>query len=188
MKRDLERHLQDYYQDQALPEQRVGRIRDSARPTRRLVGYAAAAGFVVALVAGMAAYPLMPSGHDTTALTERFGEEVARNHIKYQEPDYRVNTVAELIEALNNQEFQVRPPEKKELTDGLRLLGGRFCSLAGQLAVQIYLKDEASGERASLYVTAADGELRNLGAEELRHDQTRIEVWEEEGLIYALAE
>jgi len=111
--------------------------------------------------------------------------EVAMNHLARLDPDFRGDSIAALDERMDRLPFSLTVPER--VGTATRIDGSRYCSLAGHLAAHLTLRDTDSGRPVSLFITAVAPDVQRLDG--LRDDVAGldIELWQEEGLFYAMA-
>jgi len=74
----------------------------------------------------------------------------------------------------------------RERLRGWRVEGGRYCSLAGELAAQINLSDGA-GRKSLLYVVPVPGELREAQSGERTYEGGTVRLWTDDGRLFAQA-
>lgn len=126
--------------------------------------------------------------HHLTSLserTERTIREAAMNHGTRLAMDYASSDVASLDDAMALLPFEIRRPGR--LDDSWTLLGGRYCSLAGHLAVHLTLVDASGDNTRSLFVTRAADDLDSLDGERQRINGVEVQLFGERGLFYAMA-
>jgi len=119
------------------------------------------------------------------SVTEQVAREVAMNHNKALTVEYPTNSYDVLSKEMDKLDFILRAPSAV-LQQGLVLVGGRYCSIQGQLAAQIKLSD-SDGRIYTLYQTHSAEQLKSINAGQLQRDQVDIQLWEEQGLLFALA-
>ncbi len=185
----MDRQLHDYYTRQSLSgrtlSQLTERIQNRSRvQRRRRVAYSLAAGLAaVALTLALGGrYWLMSD------LRLNVAEEVVLNHVKALEPDFLSADYTELTTALSKLDFEIRPPQHA-LLSGASLVGARYCSLQGQLAVQLRYEG-AEGLRFTLYQTPLAGRLARLtqvSKFSQNIDSVNVELWQQDGLLMGLA-
>jgi hypothetical protein len=167
------------------PSPRVMRRLDdatrAARPVRR-IGWLAA---IAAAAVGMAIATWLGLGYDPTKLAHRIADEVAMNHQKALELEFHGDRYAELDVAMDKLEFSLRRPDAAVHRD-LTLLGGRYCSIQGQLAAQLRLERE-DGSNATLYLTRLTRDLRHLPPQTLESRGIQVTLWQEADRFLALA-
>ena len=144
-------------------------------------GALAAVGAVLLVWMGYAG--LFDTRLEGAALARAVAGEVALNHTKSLRPDVLTGSFDEL--GLDRLDFEPRMPLR--LADiGLVLEGARYCSIQGQIAAQLVLRDEA-GTRLTLYQTRLSPGLTSVPDAELSLDGARVELWTEGDLLLGLA-
>jgi len=117
-------------------------------------------------------------------LGERTLREVAMNHRTRFDPDYRDDSIASLDERMGLLPFSLSAPAR--LDAALQVQGSRYCSLAGQLAAHVTLRD-AKRRPVSLFVTTLAHDVQRLDGLHERVAGLKVQLWQEEGLFYAMA-
>ena len=190
----LSEHLRRYYAERELPPETLERLarlaaaRADARggafrpPSRALVVAVLAASVVLALVGIQL---LRAPAAERVALAAAIAAEIALNHSKDLAVEFPANGYADLREQMDKLDFTLRPPGLPGAT-GLRIVGGRYCSIQGQLAAQIKLEDDA-GRMVTLYETRfADG-FAGLPEGDRNLEGLRVRIWREGDLLLGLA-
>ena len=229
-KKDLEQGLRDYYENRALGQEQVDRLLAQARsstthesqhrelkgarsPHEKAGGGPARAGhsrssralpMVAALLAAIVALVLIVAKiHDSSEsvpLSRRVAIEIARNHLKDLDPEFRTGDLRELQREMTKLDFSLVPPDQRYLSSGplvgelesaadgarLGLRGARYCSLQGQLAAQLEYED-AGGRTHTLYQTRDSDLLADIGAEQLNVHGLRLRLWAQSGVFFGLA-
>jgi len=184
-----EQPLRDYYREQALDESALRRIHESAlfaspgksRRARRKPLAAAAVVLVLLLAGGALVWRAA-----TPDVTELVAREVRTNYAKDLEPEVRAGDFAELAAGLPRLGFALTPTLESVPLAGWRVVGGRYCSLVGELAAQVNLTDEA-GREALLYVVPLVGGLRAVEVGPHSHEDADIHVWKDARRLYVQA-
>lgn len=184
----LDREIRAYYEAQALDDQRLDAILETARgqaapAPSSAVWYARIAAVVAVLIGAFAFIHMELTSRD---LTERVLAEIAMNHKKQLAVEVAAMDFSSLQEGLDRLEFSVVPPRR--LIGDADLIGGRYCSIQGSLAAQMKLRDPETGVIRTLYATVIDPELESIGERTLSHDGVRISLWNEQGVFFGLAE
>lgn len=118
-------------------------------------------------------------------VSERVAREVAMNHNKALEVEYQTDSFEVLSQYMNKLDFSLQVPSDKAFKN-FTLVGGRYCSIQGQLAAQIKLADN-SGQVYTLYQTRSGEHLESISVGRMQLDQVDIRLWEEQGFLFALA-
>lgn len=181
----LDQMVRDYYGEQALAEDRITRIIESAKLVRppwwRQPAWLTAAAAVV--LAGLCLAVL--ATRIPPEITVLVATEVAKNHQKYLEPEHASDRFEQVQAALPRLGFAITPT-RKEMLAGLTLTGGRYCSVQGELAAQLSLQDQA-GRRCTLYVAPLTEHLREAQPGVLDVAGVEIQIWHDAHCLYVLA-
>ena len=181
--------LRDYYREQALEESALRRIHESAlfaspvkspRAKRKLLAVAAV---ILVLLLGGGGLVWRAATPDMTALIAR---EVRTNYAKDLEPEVRAGGFSELAEGLPRLGFALSPSVESVPLAGWRVVGGRYCSLAGELAAQVNLTD-AAGRDSLLYVVPLVGQLSDVEVGPHSHEDAVIHVWKDGRRLFVQA-
>ncbi|MGF1657098.1 MAG: hypothetical protein ACFCU3_08990 [Verrucomicrobiales bacterium] len=181
----LEQKLQDYYNSRSLSADQVERIiksGDMVKSDGKLSpGWWFAAAAVVLLCLG-----LLSIQSNEAALQKRAAVEVAKNHSKDLAPEIFSTSFGEIQTALPRLDFPLEPTQPELLT-GLTVLGGRYCSLQGELAAQVSLVD-GEGRGCTLYITPLTEEMKKIqpGVRELP-EGLKVSIWHDAHRLFALA-
>lgn len=116
---------------------------------------------------------------------ERTLREVAMNHATRLSFEFEGESLAALDTSMNQLPFVLSEPSR--LPDDLKVLGSRYCSLSGQLAAHVKLREGKTGRPLSLFVTNSAATLNQLDGESGYVDGVEVELFYEGGLFYALA-
>lgn len=181
MKR-IEQVVQAHYADKKLPAERVEALLQQGsgrhKLRRRIWTMAVAAALVVAC---MGLY-----GHlQQEALSERVIAEVAMNHRKNLAVEVASGRYEAVQQQLDRLEFSILPAAA-ELGPTYALVGGRYCSIQGQLAAQLKVRDEGIGQIRTLYVASMNSALAEIVPREEILDGMQIRLWSANGRFFAL--
>ena len=138
------------------------------------------------LLMAMAAAWLFGRDASTESQVRATGVEVAMNHTKNLSVEVQSAAYPAIGNALDKLGFEPVAPTRIASPD-LELIGGRYCSIQGHLAAQLRLVD-AAGRRVTLYQTPLVSELESLAGHTITIDGIRVELWQEQGLLMALAQ
>lgn len=192
---DIDRSVKTYYEQAELSDeqlQKLAAMQDSVELSQQEEGVSTirkqrfANGWLRTMAAAsiVLAFALM-FVINSDSVTERVAQEVAMNHNKALTVEYPTNSYEVLSQQMDKLDFTLRAPSEA-LQQGLALVGGRYCSIQGQLAAQIKLSD-SDGRIYTLYQTHSGEELKGINAGQLQLDQVDIQLWQEQGLLFALA-
>ena len=119
-------------------------------------------------------------------LEGRVFKEIAMNHKKELSVEFETNSLGQLQASLDKLDFDLIKADEF-VSSNYELIGGRYCSIQGNLAAQLTVINNESGKSETLYVTTATGELENLKDTSFNYKGTRIKLWKEDGNLYGLA-
>ncbi len=177
---ELTRAVAAHYRRQRLSPERIATIVHNAPPRRRFPWpKLAAVACLVALAVGLHLH-IHQRNFTDLVLTE-----IALYHREQLAPDVYADDYQALKAALDRVDFALNPP--LAIRDRYQLVGGRYCSLLGHLAVQIKLRDPDSGGLHTLYTTALTERLAKVSNQDIRRDGVHIALWKERGVLFALA-
>jgi len=195
----LDQHLQRFYAGKRPSEDCLERLaalteppqtpapKDTAptagrRPAKaRLLGIAAT---LLLIILGSGALLLQHNRHHAD-LTWLVAKEIAVNHNKRLAIEFPASDYRALNRMMSKLDFSSVGSSRLPV-EQYQLLGGRYCSLQGQLALQLKLKDRA-GNRYTLYQTPLSKTLAVIPEGEQLIDGLRITLWREGGLLLGLA-
>ncbi len=108
-----------------------------------------------------------PSFTNDTSVQEDIIREVLTNHIHIRKLDIETNSISEVINYFDRLAFA--PFLSSQINRAsFDLMGGRYCTLQGELASQLYLKNKDNGDLATYYLAKYDrehfGEIPNLSS------------------------
>lgn len=183
--RDFEEILKKYYESKSMPDERIEYLlSESSRPAKTsFVKYFAYAAIAAVLVFfSMIIY----NSIQNRDLTNRVLAEIALNHNKRLSVDVVTSDYRTLGEKMDKLDFPIPAPDQSFMDD-YELIGGRYCSILGQFAAQLKVRDKKDGSIRTLYMTRLTPELEKLYPDSYHHDNTEIRLWESEGILYGLA-
>jgi len=188
---DIDRSVKAYYEQNKLNEEQLQKLtamqddvpvsQQQAPPKQWLRSSALAAASIT-----LAVMLFIVNGQSDAGIAERVAQEVAMNHNKALAVEYQTNSYEVLSQSMDKLDFKLRAPTAA-LNEGLALIGGRYCSIQGELAAQIKMVDEA-GRVYTLYQTRSNDMLQVINADRIQSAQVNIRLWQEQGLLFALAE
>ena len=118
-------------------------------------------------------------------LLSRVAQEVALNHNKQLSSDYISDSYTHLALVMDKLDFNLIAPTALQ-DAGYQLLGARYCSIQGNIAAQLKLRNQ-QGEMMTLYVSRLNDTLTELQHKEQSREQLLIRNWYEGELFYSLA-
>lgn len=189
--RNLSDHIKEHYVRQQPRAEKLEQWlaqynaveRAGAMRRRRMPYGIAAALALLAVIVSVPAWRAVVVSDWTT----RAALEVALNHRKHLAPEFEASDYDALRAAMDKLDFGLVAPQ--ELPEpGLRVTGARYCSIQGNLAAQIKLRDP-HGVEYTLYQTHLEPDADLPPTErEFVIDGVRIRQWQEGGVFLAFAE
>jgi len=178
-----EQELIDYYQSQQISNDRLHAILHDTQSTRRkrVVSVALAASVVL-----MSLVALVHKNILTTQRTDVVLREAALNHSSKMQMDARGESLDELQSQLQKLDFDIKLPDSV-LDKKLALVGGRYCTISGNLAAHIKLSNPETSEQHSLFLTPAAENLKMLQSPEVEVFGVDVKLWQENNVVYAFA-
>ncbi|MGY8823936.1 MAG: hypothetical protein ACKVJG_08360 [Candidatus Latescibacterota bacterium] len=179
---DLERGIRRYYTEKEMPAARAeailgrGKRQVFWRRPYQILSVAA-----VLLLFCVGAYDSI----EQAQYKGRVLAEIAMNHRKDLGVEFESAEYKPLREALDRLDFDLEPTAVR--LAGLALVGGRYCSIQGQIAAQLKVVDPASKEILTLYVTRIDDELEQLAPLDERYEDLYMRCWRDGERFFALA-
>lgn len=195
---DIDRSVKAYYEQNQLSEEQLQKlaamqdkvptaqqeaptVQEQIPPKQWLRSSALAAASIMLVV-----MLFIVNGQNDVGIAERVAQEVAMNHNKALAVEYQTDSYEVLSQSMGKLDFKLRAPTAG-FNEGLALIGGRYCSIQGELAAQIKMVDE-TGRVYTLYQTRSNKMLKVISADQVQSDQVNIRLWQEQGLLFALAE
>jgi len=168
--------------DELLANEQEPPGRESSPPPRFGLAQVSVAIAAVLLVAAVAFQLLLPGSGSEVAMRVR--QEVATNHLKLRSPEVMTGDLERLRREMTELDFHLIDPDVSP-TEGT-LVGGRYCSIDGQLAAQLRYQN-AEGRAMTLYQTRLSETLEELTPGAATVDGVTVRLWQEDGLFLALA-
>ena len=145
--------------------------------------HAALSACVLILAVGL--WTSMPSTNSSRDIVE----EIASNHLQPLQLDVGSSSLEEVDRNLSHLSFSLIKSARME-TAQWKLLGGRYCTIQGQLAAQLKLLNKESQKIVTLYQSAILPKSdRSFYEKTLRSDAgVEVSIWWEDGVMLALAQ
>lgn len=122
---------------------------------------------------------------DQRDILSRVAQEVALNHHKQLASDYVSSSYSQLAVDMDKLDFTLQAPNVLQAL-GYQLVGARYCSIQGNIAAQLRLKN-VQGQSMTLYVTQLSESLKVLQNKSQQYDALTIQNWYEGELFFSLA-
>jgi hypothetical protein len=206
--KNIHHHIEDYYAAKNLPMETLARLEAAVSRSRggsqqktgprfahwtsflkipfrkpaALIG--ALCVVVLAQFVFFAMQPDRPAKNGFYPLENAVIREISMNHRKNLQAEYKVPAIGALSQVMAKLDFTPVSPEPLKL-ENFTLIGARYCSIQGNLAVLITLRDE-SGRRYSLYQAPLDGGLAHIPKLKTNQDGTTVSLWTEKTIFMGL--
>ena len=160
----------------------LGKSLESRRTKQSIIKSSVASIFLVVVV--LLALPIWVS----QPLIQKISEEMTFNHLKSYEPEYFGEHISEVTANMSKLNFAAVWPEKLN-PDLWSILGGRYCSVQGQVALQVKVKNRDTGEVSSLYQSALPKSLKFKDQQKeavYLSGGYQVDLWREQGNLMGL--
>jgi len=198
---EIKKHVKGYYQAQTLSDDKMQQLMDMAnRPAEQdstnntswfsvlltQQKMALVASFMVIVVSYWGFVHFEQNRIFKDNFTQIVAQEIALNHRKQLNLDFNEIDYTNLNSLMHKLDFQVIKSNHVNLS-GLEVLGARYCSIQGNIAAQIRLRDE-NGKVFTLYQTKLTEMLKNNPGNIIQSiDQVDVKQWQENNLFFGLA-
>lgn len=196
MKHELKKSVKDYVESQQLSNEQLetltklinSRHAKSSR-NKEFKLRAIAAALVVSIALGMF---WGIGARNQTNVSQLIAEEVAHNHLKMKPMEVSSGSLNEVRAYFSKLDFSLSR-SNFVVNNNLQLIGGRYCSIQGETAAQLRMKDITTGDIQIFYQAPYNKDMfRDLpklrqGQEPVRHyvNGIGVDVWVEKGLLFA---
>ena len=122
--------------------------------------------------------------------------EIAENHLRLDKVEFESDQFEMIAGHFDKLNFSPTLPDNVSELKSQNLLGGRYCSIHGSIALQLRY-GESILDSATLYIASpksgVKGELEDQLSEynnryETRIDNVNVQLWYEQGLLYAISQ
>lgn len=175
-------NIKKYYSSKSLSEEKVKLLLGNQTKKRGLgdiIKFAIAAMLIIGFVFTFMQF-------QSTGIENLIVKEIAMNHTKELKVEFLSDNLNYLQAKLDKLDF---PLDKAQsvLSDDYTLIGGRYCSIQGNLAAQLKIKNNETGSIETLYVTGINSDLENVKHTNVDTDGVNIKIWQQDGLVYGKA-
>ena len=179
----LDQSVNDYYQSKTLYSSKMQAILTQSQRTRWRRKYPAfaVAAMLVVVLAGTLHQRSLHRQRITVAL-----QEAAMNHATRLQVDVEAQTIPSLQASLKKLPFDLVLPEGG-LYERLALIGGRYCTISGNLAAHLKFADPGTNERYSLFITPVASNINEMVSKPEDVSGVEVKLWQENDVVYALA-
>lgn len=179
----FEREVVDFYQSQQLSSDRLHEIIDRNQSSwkKSYFGFGLAASILCLSLLGF-----FHQRELVTQQTQMVLREAALNHRSKLQMDAETDSIAELQIALSELPFKLKLPDA-EIFKRLSLVGGRYCTISGNLAAHIKFADPDTAEQYSLFLTPYEDNLKMMSSPVVKITGVDVKLWREQDVVYAYA-
>lgn len=117
--------------------------------------------------------------------TYRTLNEAAMNHSTRLQLEFEGSTIVEIDQNMSQLPFKVQLPA--EFNRQYSVLGARYCTINGELAVHVKFIDRETDQQISLFMARSVDDLQEINATSEQVDGVNVSLWNESGLFYAMA-
>jgi len=124
----------------------------------------------------------------TESIAGKIAEEIAYNHNKNIQLEIKTSSIDDIQNFLSKIDFTLI--QSKYLPAGnWELVGARYCSIQGKLAVLMKLKNQSEGKTQTLYQVPYPEDFKKNGPKPLETyvNGVQVKLWREKGLLLGLA-
>lgn len=180
---NLEDKIKDYYSSKTLSEEKAGLLlggKKQGKNSFHIYGIIAASiVLLVVLFGGL-------NNFRRSSLEMNVVKEIAMNHNKQLAVEYSADNLKELGEKLAKLDFLLLDADS-ELAGKYELLGGRYCSIQGNLAAQLKIQNNENNKIETLYISGLNPELDKIKPTDTDFDGVNIKIWKHNGLLFGAA-
>jgi len=171
----LKGQIRDHYQSKKLSSDQIERLQEERRPFF-LWG---AIGSSLVACSILLVFITMPN-FDNSVM-----QEITYNHFKNLSVEIITSDLSKIQDALPRLDFTIVQSSKFPHNEW-QVVGGRYCSIQGQIAAQIKLKKIKTGQIYTFYQTRGRKEF-NSEPVQSSIDGATVQVWNEKGLLMGIA-
>lgn len=189
----IDQKVRECFLAQKLSEQSIGRIlacgakakalHDKRSWWRYWMPVAAAAAMVAFVTFNMA------RRYDVSEFAYKVAGEIAMRHNGNRPFDVEARSFDAVQSGLKELAFSVTPAAKHALLSAYEIIGARYCWIEGQQAAHLRVRNRATGEICTLYITSLDGQLQELKRSSESHVDlaaNHIDMWTDQDRLFAL--
>ncbi len=205
----LNQRLKEYYHYKKLPRESLAKMKlmiekDSAKHSKPAAGQRRvswqdffnrlgsffqprwAVAFTSCLIVGLVTWQIISQNNLSHSITRQaLLKEITMNHQKNLTPEFKEVSILTLGRVMPKLDFT--PVIPQILTQvKLEFMGARYCTIYGNLAVQLKFKTP-SGNICTLYQTASTQGLSDIKKAHITSEGVNVRLWNEKGLFMAMA-
>jgi hypothetical protein len=171
----LKRQIRDHYQSKKLSSDQIERLQQEKR---RVFLWSAVGSSLVACSILFIIF-LKPDFNSSVM------QEITYNHFKNLSVEISTGNLSLIQNALPKLDFTIVQSSKFSKSEW-EVIGGRYCSIQGQIAAQIKLKKIKTGQIYTFYQTRGREEFESTFVEN-NIDGAHVQLWSEKGLLMGIA-
>lgn len=198
MNKALKQSVQDHLETYSLSEDQLNKLESLAEKNKPVTKkWVSIYPFTMigAVAAFMLVFFLTPYLQNQTGIQEKIAMEVVANHIKLKPLEIETSSLEGIRGYFKKLDFV---PVNSQLVSqrGLVLIGGRYCSLQGNIAAQLRVKKPGTANVQTLYQTEYKKDVfENMPTLEegdkpvdIYVKGVKVTIWVEKGLLFALTD
>ncbi|MFK5856678.1 MAG: hypothetical protein QM503_11140 [Bacteroidota bacterium] len=198
MKHLLKQSVRDHIESNSLTENQLKNLQllsTQEKPRKYARNLIYPISIVAAFIAFVLAFLLTPLMVEQGDVRELVAIEVVTNHLKLKPLEIKTNSIHDIRNYFTKLDFL---PMKSQLVsnEGLKLIGGRYCSLQGISAAQLRVRKSESSPIQTLYQTEYRKDIfKNIPDLEqgdvpvsIYVKGIKVKIWTEKGLLFVLTD
>ncbi len=196
MKNGLKNSVKDFIESQELNGEQLDNLtrlinsKQEKQLKEKRFKFRAIAAVLIAVVSASAYLGFIENNN--TNIPQLIAEEVAHNHLKMKPLEVSGGSLNDVRVYFEKLDFALTH-SSYVANNNLQLLGGRYCSIQGETAAQLHMRDEKTGATQIVYQAPYDkemfAELPDLqeGQMPVRRfvNGIAVDVWVEKGVLFA---
>lgn len=175
-------NIKKYYESKELSDEKVELLlsgRSNSRLNSKYLKLAVAVLLVIGFVFTIVQF-------QSDEIEKRIVDEIAMNHKKELKVEFETANLIELQTELDKLDFNLSKAGPF-IAANYELIGGRYCSIQGNLAAQLKIRNKHTNSFETLYVTDLSPELQKVDDTDVNSEGVSIKIWKEDGLLYGTA-
>ncbi len=198
MNKPLKQSVQDHLETYSLSEDQLSKL-ESLTEQNKPVTKQRVSIYSFAMIGAVATFMLVffltPYLQNQSGIQEKIAMEVVANHIKLKPLEIETSSIEGIRSYFKKLDFV---PVNSQLVSqlGLELIGGRYCSLQGNIAAQLRVRKPGTKNVQTLYQTEYKKDVfENMPTLEegdkpvdIYVKGVKVTIWVEKGLLFALTD
>lgn len=198
MNKPLKKSVQDHLDSYSLSEDQLNKLESLAEQNKPVTKHWASL-YPFTMAGAVAVFLLVffltPYLQNQPGIQEKIAMEVVANHIKLKPLEIKTSSIKDIRSYFTKLDFV---PVNSELVKqhGLELIGGRYCSLQGNVAAQLRVRNPDTNIVQTLYQTEYRKDVfENMPILEegdkpidTHVKGVKVTIWVEKGLLFALTD